>query len=481
MLESAQLTVGLFISYRRESAAAYARALFETLGSHFGKHRVFMDVEGIEPGRDFVDVLERTLLSCKAMIVLIGPNWAHVKDDAGRRRLDDPKDFVRMEIASAIRRNILLVPVLIDGAIQPPLEELPADIQALVRRQSVRLDFNGWEGGLVALKRTIEKELPRRRFWLLELMSARAWGASAFVLLLVAIGGWRFWTLYEKQTESLYEVGRSFRDTKADGTFCDFCPDLVPLPQDSFNMGSLESDPRHKPNESPQHPVRILYRLAVGKYEISRAQFAAFADKSGYGAGHNGCLAMADMEAVQAGTKKEGSNNWRQPGFSQDDNQPVTCISWNDAQSYVSWLRQQTGKSYRLLTEAEWEYAARAGTSTSYSWGNDIGDGNANCSRCGSKWDSTQTSPVGSFRPNAFGLYDMHGNVREWVQDCYAEDYNGAPTNGGSREDVECTFRVMRGGAWGYVPVSARSAYRAWNYPGSQLNTDGFRIARAIP
>lgn len=478
---SSSIMTGIFISYRRESAAAYARALFEALGGHFGKRQVFMDVEGIEPGRDFVEVLERTLRSCKVMIVLIGPDWVHVKDNAGQRRLDDPEDFVRMEIATAIHRNILLLPVMIHGACQPTMEELPEDIKLLVRRQSVKLDFDRWAGSLDALRRTIEKEVPRKQIWLLKLMSMRAWAVSISIVLIGTLTAWQIWAAREKKGSIMFQVGKSFRDAKADGSACDFCPELVVLPQDSFNMGSLEGEPRHRQNESPQHPVRILYKLAAGKYEITRAQFAEFVDKSGYDTGDNKCLAMSDIEAVQAGKKEGGSNSWRQPGFSQDGNHPVSCVSWNDAQRYVDWLRGQTGQQYRLLTEAEWEYAARAGTNTSYSWGNDIGDGNANCSRCASQWDSVQTSPVGSFKPNSFGLYDMHGNIREWVQDCYAEDYNHAPINGQASEDVECTFRVMRGGSWGYVPVSARSAYRAWSYPRGQINTDGFRVARTIP
>ena len=137
---------------------------------------------------------------------------------------------------------------------------------------------------------------------------------------------------------------------------------------------------------------------------------------------------------------------------------PVINVNWDDAQQYVAWFSKMTGQPYRLLTEAEWEYAARAGTTTAYSWGDEIGKGNANCNGCGSKWDNRETSPVGSFKPNAFGLYDMHGNVWQWVQDCYHDNYNGAPTDGSAWTSGDCSRRVLRGGAWGNFPRNLRAA-----------------------
>jgi formylglycine-generating enzyme required for sulfatase activity len=128
---------------------------------------------------------------------------------------------------------------------------------------------------------------------------------------------------------------------------------------------------------------------------------------------------------------------------------PVINVSWGDAKQYVGWLSQLTGKEYRLLTEAEWEYAARAGANTRYSWGDDPGMGNANCDGCGSQWDLQQTAPVGSFKPNALGLYDMHGNVWEWVEDSWHENYDSAPTDGSAwLRGGKPSYRVVRGGSW---------------------------------
>ncbi len=140
--------------------------------------------------------------------------------------------------------------------------------------------------------------------------------------------------------------------------------------------------------------------------------------------------------------------------------QPVINVSWDDAQRYVAWLSRITGKQYRLLTEAEWEYAARADSTTAYHWGDDIGKGNANCNGCGSEWDGKQTSPVGSFKANAFGLYDMVGNISEWVQDCYHDNFNGAPADGSAWTNGDCDFRVLRGGSWDKNPRFLRAADR---------------------
>ena len=157
-------------------------------------------------------------------------------------------------------------------------------------------------------------------------------------------------------------------------------------------------------------------------------------------------------------------------------------MNWEDAQSYVSWLSARTGKTYRLLSESEWEYVARAGTETAYSWGNSIGVNRANCDGCGSQWDDKQTAPVGSFAANAWGVYDMHGNVYEWVEDCYNDSYEGAPVDGSSWESEERCWRVQRGGSWYRSPRNVRSAHRdssPTNYRGI-LNDYGFRIARSF-
>ena len=159
---------------------------------------------------------------------------------------------------------------------------------------------------------------------------------------------------------------------------------------------------------------------------------------------------------------------------------PVVRVSWEDAQAFIGKLNARTGRKYRLLTESEWEYVARAGTTTEYPWGNDIGRGNANCDGCGSRWDNKETAPVGSFRSNGFGLHDLHGNVWEWVEDCWNGSYSGAPANGRANTTGDCRKRVLRGGSWLDLPVNLRSAFRLWAGPVSRLSNRGSRTARTL-
>ena len=155
-------------------------------------------------------------------------------------------------------------------------------------------------------------------------------------------------------------------------------------------------------------------------------------------------------------------------------------VSWEDAQSYVRWLSRETGEEYRLLSEAEWEYAARAGTRTRYWWGDAIGRNRANCAgnHCGDSY--RYTAPVGSFSSNGFGLHDMHGNVWEWVEDCWNDSYRGAPSDGSAWESGDCGVRVLRGGSWSHVPRLLRSAYRFGSTAGDRSSYAGFRVARTL-
>ena len=186
--------------------------------------------------------------------------------------------------------------------------------------------------------------------------------------------------------------------------------------------------------------VNISQRIAMGRYEVTFADYDRFAEATN--------------------RTKPGDSGWGR------GSRPVIKVSQEDAKAYATWLSAQTGKTYRLPSEAEWEYAARAGTSTRYSWGNEIGVNRANCDGCGSAWDDEQTAPVGSFAANAFGLFDMHGNVKEWVADCRHHNYEGAPTDGSAwTNGCSSTLAVVRGGSWGDAPRSLRSAGRGWNGP----------------
>ena len=238
--------------------------------------------------------------------------------------------------------------------------------------------------------------------------------------------------------------GQTFRD-------CPDCPEMVVVPAGSFMMGSDGA----KLDEKPVHRVSLVAPLAVGKFELTFAEWDACAAAGG-------CVHKPD------------DKNW---GRGQ---RPVINVSWDDARDYVAWLSRTAKKTYRLLTEAEWEYAARAGTTTKYSWGDEPGRNNAHCDGCASQWNNKQTAPVGSFAPNAFGLHDMHGNVDEWVEDCYADSYAKAPTDGSKASDTRGCSRVVRGGSWLFNHLLLRVAYRSKLQPDVRGIHLGFRVGRTF-
>ena len=239
-------------------------------------------------------------------------------------------------------------------------------------------------------------------------------------------------------------------------------PAMVVLPTGRFRMGDLDGS--GSSNERPVHTVTISRRIAMGQYPVTFEDYDRYAENCGF------------LKAL-FGNKPESpyDNGWGR------GRRPVIDVNWHDARAYAAWLSEQTGKRYRLPSESEWEYAARAGTETAYSWGNEIGVNRANCDGSGSKWSGEQTSPVGSFAPNGFGLYDMHGNVWEWVEDCYHESYEGAPTDGRAwTTGCEPARAVVRGGSWGNGPRGLRSAYRDWYWPSVRYFDFGFRLVQDL-
>jgi formylglycine-generating enzyme required for sulfatase activity len=235
---------------------------------------------------------------------------------------------------------------------------------------------------------------------------------------------------------------------------CTGCPEMVVVPSGDFMMGS-EKEKNRDEDEGPQHKVTFARPFAVSRFELSFDEWDA-------------CAAHGDCDP------RIHDSGWGR------GRQPAINVSWDDAQQYVAWLSRITGEPYRLLTEAEWEYAARAGTTTAYYWGDDIGKGNANCDGCGSRWGGKQPAPVGSFAANEFGLYDMAGNVWQWVQDCYHDDYNGAPTDGSAWTDGDCSRRVVRGGSWYGSPQGLRAADRLGDATVFRSDNLGFRVGRTL-
>jgi formylglycine-generating enzyme required for sulfatase activity len=262
-------------------------------------------------------------------------------------------------------------------------------------------------------------------------------------------------------------------------------PAMVRIAAGSFTMGSPAKEPQREDDEGPQHQVQIA-AFELGKTEVTRGQFKQFVQATGYrteAEEGDGCFVWKDSSWT-----KDKSFNWRNVGFAQGDDSPVVCVTWNDAQRYVGWLSQETGQTWRLPTEAEWEYAARAGTTTPFSTGNCIStdqanyNGNYDYNDCGAKTGVylQRTQPVRSYPANRWGLYEMHGNVWEWVEDCYHDSYTGAPTDGSAWMQESCPVRVLRSGSWIIDPSFARAAFRGGNQPEFRNNNVGFRLARTL-
>jgi formylglycine-generating enzyme required for sulfatase activity len=252
--------------------------------------------------------------------------------------------------------------------------------------------------------------------------------------------------------------GRVFRD-------CPVCPEMVALPAGEFMMGSPESEPGRGRNEGPQHKVGMR-AFAMGKFEVTFAQWDACSAEGG-------CSYKPEDESWGRGRR------------------PVINVSWHDATQFAAWLAHKTGKAYRLPTEAEWEYAARAVTDASsphppFSTGTTINYRQANYDANFTYGDGKmglfrqRTVEVGTFPKNGFGLHDVHGNVWEWVEDCYKDSYRGAPTDGSAVVTADCGLRILRGGSWNYFPQLLRSAYRYATAPEVRLDMVGFRVASPL-
>jgi formylglycine-generating enzyme len=290
---------------------------------------------------------------------------------------------------------------------------------------------------------------------------------------------------------------------------CPTCPRLVLLPKGSFNMGVSDGEEvREKVPDQDRHLAEPIHavtipRFYMGKYTVTRAEYAAFIADTGERPVAGGCYNWVLDKDRNGSWQQKAAASWRDPGIDQapDTNRhPAVCVSHDDAEAYVTWLSKKTGKTYRLPSEAEWEYAARAGSTTAHYWGDDRGPActyadvadaalarQQNVTKTGPEYyfacDDTFafTAPVGSFKPNGFGLYDVLGNVRQWTQDCWHDNYNASPPSDGSPwvANGDCGKRPLRGGSWNTSPRAVRSGYRGWGYAANRSTTDGFRVARA--
>jgi formylglycine-generating enzyme required for sulfatase activity len=516
----------IFVSYRRDDDPNGAARVRDSLAARFGKTNIFMDVDNLLAGLRFDEELVKALAACDVFLAIIGTRWL---DLLKAKAASGERDYVCEEISEALSRKIAVIPVRVgrDGQLAPlpRTDDLPPAIRDLVHYQKHDVthehfgrDSSALAEAIVAVRRHLRPTganavqhvpwhwISRTAISLLGIGYVGAYyagvpmpwpGSPAAVTSPSAAeraaaekkllddlalqmkqereakresdaeaaakekgegDRVRAAALAKQQAEE--EVarrdpllaltpgsGQAVRDGLANGQPCPMCPEMVAVPVGEFLMGRT-------PN---QHRVMIRQPFAVGKFEVTFAEWQACA--TGGGCTNN---------------RSPSDQGWGK------GRRPVINVSWNDAKQYVNWLSSKTGRSYRLLSEAEWEYAARAGTTTEFAFGDSITTRQAQFSE--RSWKAAgKTVEVGKFSPNAWGLHDMHGNVNEWCEDTYHEDYEGAPNDGTAWLDGAHTSRMLRGGSWEmYVSSALASSWRGGVSPSTRESTTGFRIARAL-
>jgi len=269
---------------------------------------------------------------------------------------------------------------------------------------------------------------------------------------------------------------------------CTDCPEMLAIPGGNFVMGSAANEAGRFDSEGPQHPVTVR-PFALGKYDVTSEQFLKFLKETEY-------KPQPCDRVLNLGWQSTGKGVAHPPYVGEPPRWPAVCLNWDDARAYIAWLNQKVREArpglieglgpYRLPSEAEWEYAARAGTATARWWGDELGRGHANCNGCGSAFDYRYLTDVDAFAPNPFGLFGMLGNAWQWTRDCWHDSYVGAPSDGSAWiADSDCTKHVIRGGSWENLPIFVRSAARSGS-KGDGRESDysslaGFRVARDLP
>jgi formylglycine-generating enzyme required for sulfatase activity len=492
------VTGKIFINYRRDDSAPHALSISQYLEGAFGRRNVFIDIDRMRAGQKFPEVLERRLAECKVMVTVIGPGWLDARLDDGRRRLDDPADWVRLEIVRALSREITVIPVTVGGAKLPQKSELPEELRPLLDYHAVTVTTNSFRSDMAGLLNDIQA-IPESSLWRPQIGA----GFAAVIFLAASIWGttyllgpsslWFLWTgaadrvpvMTAATGERLLKAGggneeaERFKDCEANETWC---PEMVVAPAGRFLMGSPADEEGHQGSEDDgkgkQVEVTIPRPLAVGRFAVTVGEFKAFIGE--VGRTMDGCEILSG-----SGWRRDATRSWNSPGFDQTDRHPVTCVNWTDAKAYVDWLSKKTGKTYRLLSEAEREYVTRAGSTTPFWWGSSISTDQANYHGNvtygnGPKGEFRgETVPVASFAANFWGLYQVHGNVWEWTEDCWNNSNQGNSGNGSARRTGDCNSHVVRGGTWHRDPEYLRSATR-FRMPAGRYNDVGFRVARTL-
>lgn len=471
----------IFISYRRADSEGLAGRIYDRLTDRFGEERVFLDVTNIGVGEDFVDALGQAISSCEVVLVIIGPRWASITDEMGRKRLEDPHDFVRLEVLSALERDVRVVPVLVHGAEMPGAEDLPPELEPLTRRNAVDIRHRQFDTDVSSLVNQLATYIGNGDdsgpvgIWRARQMPIWGWFLALFAVIAVGMGIF-FW---QRQAEAARQLEVAALETQtavaltAERELLTDTPELptatatlppsaTPVPPTITNTPSITPSPTitSTPTKTP-YPTEVLDALGVtmvlvpagpftmgtdrndpwdivaqpaqkielpayyiDKYEVSNEQYARCVDAGS-------CNAPTVF-----GSKLRGSYY----GDPQFDDYPVIYVSWNSASAYCSW------RGGRLPSEAEWEKAARSDDQRIYPWGDDQPD----CLHA-NFWPTGpcegDTLPVNSNPSGAspYGAYNLSGNVAEWVHAWFAPYPGGDPT---ASQDYGQSFRVIRGGAY---------------------------------
>jgi len=465
----------IFISHSSRDKQAAARICTALEDRGFD---CWIAARDVAPGQNFQESIVTAISSARIMILVFS-------DNANR------SSEIKKELAIASQHGLVVIPVRIED-----VAPKGAFAYELATRQWIDL-FGDWGQGVERLvshlRGVIASKGPTQpaaapgaapraasRTFGHVLWPAKPRARAARILVVVLLVSASLGTVVWLRGVFTGDAS-SFRD-------CPTCPVMTIIPAGSFAMGSPANEADRDDDEGPQHEVRIAKPFAVAKFAVTVDQYTAFVQATGHESGTS-CSAWTDGKWAPT-----PGRSWRNPGYLQDPSHPAVCLNWNDAKAYVAWLSGKTGKAYRLLTEAEWEYAARAGSTTRYYFGDQDDD----FCRFGNGADQTAkkthpewtvlpcddgyltTAPVGSFKPNRFGLYDMLGNVWQWVEDCYANSYRDAPIDGTARTRVDCRLHSLRGGSWNDSAKSVRSASRNGVATEERNNTDGLRVARSL-
>jgi len=446
----------VFISYRRDDSAGHAGRVHDRLEREFGRDLLFMDVDAIPLGMNFIKVLSEEVSKCDVLLAIIGPGWLEAHDEDGQRRLDNPNDFVRIEIATALKRDIPVIPILLEGTRVPKAHQLPDDLKELAVRNGLDVRHASFHADMDKLIRGLKPPSEPRSPTEKEPSKEDRYRAEGRIKVDAKI--------VHGSPDGWFKPGMGKAEWFKDH---EHGPEMVVVPAGRFLMGSPLSEARPYKldgREEPLHNVTIAKAFSVGRYAVTFDEWDA-------------CVAAGGCKGYKPDDQRWGRGRC-----------PVINVSWNDAQAYVMWLSKETGTSYRLLSEAEREYVTRAGTATPFWWGSSISATQANyvvdevygSGEIGEDRDGTV--PVDSFEPNPFGLYQVHGNVCEWCEDCWHDSYRGAPIDG-SPWNAGCTNvgqRVVRGGSWFHGPQDLRSTHREGFVASGRIHYVGFRVGRTL-